>query len=239
MSQEQRMKLQAKNFIRKIFLRNDNSNDRLGDSGSVGNLSNLDRRSFHSGRSNNSNHAGQFLRGFIGGGRPEDNDDIDSDGGSQILPPGFNSPSNNGLGAGDGSQYFAPPPNPQYRLEATTIHNQHLGAGWFCGGRNLLSCLCGSRLGGGRTAGIGIHHNKRLASSLHWMFRVNFLFLFGVMCATFFMLVMIFAGFIVAAGRMDPQCVRAGGQPFDELQSQFADSFALSWTTFSTVGYGR
>jgi hypothetical protein len=71
------------------------------------------------------------------------------------------------------------------------------------------------------------------------MFRVNFVVLFGVMCSMFFMLVLIFAGFIFAAGKMDPQCVRAGGVPFDQLQSQFADSFALSWTTFSTVGYGR
>mmetsp|Transcript_14503 Transcript_14503/g.35164 ORF Transcript_14503/g.35164 Transcript_14503/m.35164 type:complete len:730 (+) Transcript_14503:96-2285(+) len=256
MSQEQRMKLQAKNVIRKIFLRqnnsnhnsNTNNNEPIGDSGSVGDLSNFDRRSFHSGRSHNSNRAGQFLRGL--GLSGDKGDSRDSDGGSELVPPGFISPvhndihnnnNNNGGAAGPGGtagglDYNMPPPNPQYRLEATTVQNQHTGGGWNCG-RTLLPCLCGSRVGG-VTTGIGIHHNKRLASSLHWMFRVNFLFLFGVMCAIFFMWVMIFAGFIVAAGKMDPQCVRAGGQPFNELQSQFADSFALSWTTFSTVGYG-
>ena len=43
------------------------------------------------------------------------------------------------------------------------------------------------------------------------------------------------AALIIVAGTLDPECVRIGGQPFGEVDSEFADAFALSWTTFSTV----
>jgi hypothetical protein len=121
--------------------------------------------------------------------------------------------------------------NPQYRLEASRQGNR---TGFF---GSTLSCLCGSGSGSG-SSGIGMNHSQRLASSLHWMFRVNFIFLFAVMCSIFFLWIMIFAGFIISAGRIDPECVRIGGIPFANATSDFADAFALSWTTFSTVGYG-
>jgi hypothetical protein len=150
-------------------------------------------------------------------------------------------------------------PAPQYRLEATS-NNAKAKKGFL---EKLSLCCCGRAVGSG---GIGINHNQRLASTLHWMFRVNFIFLFAVMCTIFFVWVMIFAGFIIAAGRIDRECVRVGkkllcesgcvlfgglaltmleiplvitgGEPFSDATSQFADAFALSWTTFSTVGYG-
>ena len=82
---------------------------------------------------------------------------------------------------------------------------------------------------------IGINPNQQLAMYLHWMFRVNFLFLFCVMCVMFFVLVMAFSVLIIIAGTLDAECVRIGGAPFGEVDSEFADAFALSWTTFSTV----
>lgn len=63
-------------------------------------------------------------------------------------------------------------------------------------------------------------------------------FMFAIMCGMFFALVIGFAGFITLAGQMDNQCVRVGGKVFDAEGAAFADAFALSWTTFSTVGYG-
>jgi hypothetical protein len=74
-----------------------------------------------------------------------------------------------------------------------------------------------------------------LAMYLHWMFRVNFFFLFTLSCVVFFALTIFFAGLIIWAGRMDPQCVRVGGEEFESSGAAFADAFALSWTTFSTV----
>jgi hypothetical protein len=122
-------------------------------------------------------------------------------------------------------------PAPQYRLEATNKGKRKGLIGRF------VSVVCGVSVISGNV-GVSVNPNRRLAVCLHWMFRVNFLFLFAVMCAIFFIWVMIFAGFIMGAGTIDSDCVRVGGVPFANATSQFADSFSLSWTTFSTVGYG-
>lgn len=120
----------------------------------------------------------------------------------------------------------------QYRLEASK-------SGSRSGILHFLSCgMLGRSSGRSRGTTIGINPNQQLAMYLHWMFRVNFLFLFCVMCVMFFVLVMVFAALIIIAGELDDECVRIGGEPFGAVDSEFADAFALSWTTFSTVGYG-
>jgi len=57
-----------------------------------------------------------------------------------------------------------------------------------------------------------------------------------------YMVVMvIFAWFLLLAGNAQPACIVAAGSPFGETESdatRFSDAFALSWTTFTTVGYG-
>lgn len=101
---------------------------------------------------------------------------------------------------------------------------------------------CNGLFGGGgrnnRLLSVGRNPNQKLAASLHWAFRVNFMFLFVVMCVTFFVIVIIFAGFIASAGFLDEECVRVGANAFNSASTGFADAFALSWTTLSTVGYG-
>jgi hypothetical protein len=54
-------------------------------------------------------------------------------------------------------------------------------------------------------------------------------------CVAFFALVILFSGFITIAGRLDEDCVRVGSDTFAEAGAPFADAFALSWTTISTV----
>jgi hypothetical protein len=87
-------------------------------------------------------------------------------------------------------------------------------------------------------AGLGVSSNQALAMYLHWMFRVNFFFLFTLSCILFFGLVIVFSGFIVLAGSLESDCVRIGGESFGVAGTPFADAFALSWTTFSTVVSG-
>ena len=121
----------------------------------------------------------------------------------------------------------------QYRLEAT---RRTAKQNFFW---KILTC-CGL-IGSSRRSSelsVGINPNQKLALYLHWMFRVNFVLLFSVMCLMFFALVIIFAAFITIAGRLDEDCVQIGGVPFAQAGTPFADAFALSWTTFSTVGYG-
>lgn len=133
-------------------------------------------------------------------------------------------------GSGDVEEGLGGGPQPDkqhYRLETGGGNT-----GWL----NLLSCqLLGRNRRRRGHMTIGINPNQQLAMYLHWMFRVNFMFLFGVMCVTFFVLVMIFAALIVIAGTSHADCVRVGGKPFGESGSEFGDAFGLSWTTFSTV----
>jgi hypothetical protein len=59
------------------------------------------------------------------------------------------------------------------------------------------------------------------------MFRVNFVFLFAIMCITFFAFVIFFAGLITVAGTIDPQCVRIGAgvnNTFDANGTPFGDA---------------
>jgi hypothetical protein len=84
---------------------------------------------------------------------------------------------------------------PQYRLETSN--------------RNRRGCLfCKGAVGVKELS--DIKPNERLASSLHWMFRSNFLVLFAVMCLCFFAWILFFAGIIMGAGRLDNECVRVG-----------------------------
>eukprot|EP00550_Attheya_septentrionalis_P007911 CAMPEP_0198289650 /NCGR_PEP_ID=MMETSP1449-20131203/7763_1 /TAXON_ID=420275 /ORGANISM="Attheya septentrionalis, Strain CCMP2084" /LENGTH=568 /DNA_ID=CAMNT_0043988013 /DNA_START=105 /DNA_END=1811 /DNA_ORIENTATION=- len=118
---------------------------------------------------------------------------------------------------------------PQYRLEARKEESTNVFKRFF----QVLT------MGSMSSTGLGVSNpNQTLAMYLHWMFRVNFFFLFILSCGFFFLFVICFAGFIIAAGKLDPTCVRVGGEPFGSAGQPFADGFALSWTTFSTVGYG-
>ena len=83
----------------------------------------------------------------------------------------------------------------QYRLKPSKRKN----GGLFC---------CKGAVGARELS--DIKPNERLASSLHWMFRSNFLVLFAVMCICFFALIIIFAGIIIGIGELDRECVRVG-----------------------------
>ena len=99
---------------------------------------------------------------------------------------------------------------PQYRLEASNRKRR----GWFCcsGAANAKELS-------------DIKPNERLASSLHWMFRSNFVVLFSVMCLCFFGLIILFAGFIMAAGKLNPECVRVGKKEKLDKKVSFFEYF--------------
>ena len=86
---------------------------------------------------------------------------------------------------------------PQYRLEASNRKRR----GWlFCNGSSSASELS------------DIKPNERLASSLHWMFRSNFLVLFAVMCSCFFALIICFACIILGIEKLDAECLKGKKQ---------------------------
>lgn len=72
-----------------------------------------------------------------------------------------------------------------------------------------------------------------LISYLHWSFLASFTTLFISAFIIFFGLVLLFTGWIILAATLKPSCVTPNSA------THFADAFALSWTTFTTVGYGN
>ena len=129
----------------------------------------------------------------------------------------------------------------QFRIEATRrpnkkhhIRNRNRNIQWFRRIVTLNGCVPTPSIGNSNLSD-GVTPNHSIAMYLHWMFRVNFFFLFVVMCVAFFALVLFFSGFITLAGRLDNECVRVGSDPFSTEGAPFAVAFALSWTTISTV----
>jgi hypothetical protein len=82
--------------------------------------------------------------------------------------------------------------------------------------------------------------NRWLVDFFYWLFRKGWTSVILVALFMFYFLVLLFTLLIVWAANADDDCVRVGGAEFGTLptRSIFIDAFALSWNTFSTVGYG-
>ena len=73
---------------------------------------------------------------------------------------------------------------------------------------------------------------------LFWSFRKNLLIVLLSAACSFYVMTMIFAILIFLVGLNNPQCIRVVDVDFGDTRNRFVDAFALSWTTFTTVGYG-
>ena len=124
------------------------------------------------------------------------------------------------------------PSNKHHHIRNKNTNNMH----WFRRIVTLNGCIPTPSIGNSNLSD-GVTPNHSIAMYLHWMFRVNFFFLFIVMCVAFFALVLFFSGFITLAGRLDNECVRVGSDTFISEGAPFAVAFALSWTTISTVRF--
>ena len=80
----------------------------------------------------------------------------------------------------------------------------------------------------------GFSPNNMVMKYLHWSFRRSFTAVFLSAAFCFLSLTMLFAVAIWAIGLRHPTCI--GG--VDPGEANFMDAYELSWTTFSTVGYG-
>lgn len=74
---------------------------------------------------------------------------------------------------------------------------------------------------------------------IDWTFSASFTSVFVTFLFAYIVLCLIFGGLLQVAGEHQPNCIVASGEPFDhDGHTAFSDAFALSWTTFTTVGYG-
>ena len=79
--------------------------------------------------------------------------------------------------------------------------------------------------------------SKYLFYYINWTFYSRFFLVFLSFLVIFIVLCVVFAGMLLAAGKAKPECIVVSGQPFGQFkETQFSDAFALSWTTFTTVG---
>lgn len=83
-------------------------------------------------------------------------------------------------------------------------------------------------------------YNPSVASMkyVNWTFTVSSTILFLHILFFYLLFTFFFALLLLWAGTAYPKCVIVDGNPLSESPHALADSFALSWTTFSTVGYG-
>ncbi|KAL7533966.1 hypothetical protein ACHAXR_005553 [Thalassiosira sp. AJA248-18] len=75
---------------------------------------------------------------------------------------------------------------------------------------------------------------------IDWTFTASFTGVFMTFMFIYCVLCLVFGGLLLVAGNAEPNCIVASGAPFgaDTPHTKFSDAFALSWTTFTTVGYG-
>lgn len=91
-------------------------------------------------------------------------------------------------------------------------------------------------------------HNYRpghlLYMYINWTFTGMWSEVVLTFMAIYFIIMTVFALLLWVAGNHQPACIVAAGAPFgdndaqDQDATRFSDAFALSWTTFTTVGYG-
>ena len=119
----------------------------------------------------------------------------------------------------------------QYHLEAVHPHlrTRSQVANWLGMGQGGFATE-------DRNGGIccGFTPNQLVMNYLRWSFRSSFAAVFLSAALSFLGFTMLFAFLIWRIGHRHPQCI--GGVDFEN--DYFMDAFALSWTTFSTVGYG-
>jgi len=81
--------------------------------------------------------------------------------------------------------------------------------------------------------------NQLVLAYINASFRANFITVVMSFTLLYLIMCLIFAVFIMIAGDANPNCIRIGGTEYGtETSTTFSDSFHLSWTTFTTVGYG-
>jgi len=85
----------------------------------------------------------------------------------------------------------------------------------------------------------GFVPSKAVVAYLNWTSKSAFISVFISFLVGFIAAVMAFSIFLKLAGNQYPGCIVVADDQFGSVSSsEFYDAFSLSWTTFTTVGYG-
>jgi len=105
---------------------------------------------------------------------------------------------------------------------------------WLESAKNYIVEFSIATMSHGKTYHSAGYMNKLL----YWSFRNNLTVVFILAALSFYLSTLVFAVCLYLIGRLNPKCIQVGSENFADSESQFMDAFALSWTTFTTVGYG-
>lgn len=124
----------------------------------------------------------------------------------------------------------------QYRLQAPKVPVHQNGCLKMLGCGDTKITIYESTTGADEDSIVccGVSPNRMIINFLHWVFRNSFLNFILLACVTFLAINFLFAFIIYGFGMKDAYCI--GGVDF--TSDRYVDAFLLSWTTFSTVGYG-
>eukprot|EP00554_Chaetoceros_debilis_P004513 CAMPEP_0194080590 /NCGR_PEP_ID=MMETSP0149-20130528/6571_1 /TAXON_ID=122233 /ORGANISM="Chaetoceros debilis, Strain MM31A-1" /LENGTH=676 /DNA_ID=CAMNT_0038762341 /DNA_START=116 /DNA_END=2146 /DNA_ORIENTATION=+ len=129
-----------------------------------------------------------------------------------------------------GLQYdsAAEPEEPQVKKQFTVKKVRKAGT-WF-----------GSLIGAGSNPDDFAYQPSGSATAyINWTFRSGFSIVFFSFVVLFLLLVALFGFLFTWAGNVNPQCIVVAGDTFGLNEgTEWWDGFSLSWTTFTTVGYG-
>eukprot|EP00581_Thalassiosira_minuscula_P004174 CAMPEP_0183742562 /NCGR_PEP_ID=MMETSP0737-20130205/64763_1 /TAXON_ID=385413 /ORGANISM="Thalassiosira miniscula, Strain CCMP1093" /LENGTH=465 /DNA_ID=CAMNT_0025978149 /DNA_START=170 /DNA_END=1565 /DNA_ORIENTATION=- len=132
---------------------------------------------------------------------------------------------------------------PQYTLESRRVKKSSLP----CLNFRQSFCYCLSRSTLTSDPDLAAQHNvlfldinSVISKYLSWCFRTSYVKLFLVFAASYFAWIIAFAILYYWISLGYPMCVNSNGSMIGEGEEVriFGDCFQLSWTTFSTVGYG-
>jgi hypothetical protein len=133
--------------------------------------------------------------------------------------------------------------SPQYRLDAILAGGNpgRINRLWrsfgFSAGAGIYDDAPSGATGDNLSC-FGIHPNLLVIRYLNWAFRSSFFSVFLSAALAFFSLTLLFATFMHISGVRSPECIHVNGVDYLQNTTNFMDAYALSWTTFSTVGYG-
>ncbi len=78
-----------------------------------------------------------------------------------------------------------------------------------------------------------------MVNYINWTFKSSFSVVFTSFMLIFLFMVFVFALFFTWAGERNPECIIVAGRPLNDVKgNRLMEGFGLSWTTFTTVGYG-
>jgi len=135
---------------------------------------------------------------------------------------------------------------PQYTLESrrrVTNKNWIYSFRLFC--QRLCYCCCSRTtnntnelLHSDNATSHGINHY--ISSYFSWSFRTSYGLLFIGFAIFYYGFILLFTLFFYIIALTYPECINSAGHMIGDQEGarRFSDCFQLSWTTFSTVGYG-